>query len=133
VSQGQSVPACRSWYLLPKLATRIEEHPKVISYTKNHNLGFEVPYLYESEQRTYIPDFLIRLDTPEPTTLIVEVKGYRGHDAVIKADTIAHKWVPAINRNGKFGRWGFAELRGVHDFGPDLDAAIDALLTGLPA
>jgi type III restriction enzyme len=116
-----------------KLATCIEEHPKVISYTKNHNLGFEVPYLYEAEPRTYIPDFLIRLDTPEPTTLIVEVKGYRGHDAVIKADTIAHKWVPAINRNGKFGRWGFAELRSAHDFGPDLDSAISNLLDGKPA
>lgn len=113
-----------------KLAARIEEHPKVISYAKNHNLGFEVPYLYEGEPRTYIPDFLIKLDTPEPTTLIIEVKGFRGHDAVIKADTIAHKWVPAINRNGKYGRWGFAELRSVHDFGPDLDAAIDRLLNG---
>ena len=113
-----------------KLAARIEEHPKVLSYAKNHNLGFEVPYLYEGEPRTYIPDFLIRLDTPEPTTLIIEVKGFRGHDALIKADTIAHKWVPAINRNGKYGHWGFAELRSVHDFGPDLDAAIDRLLNG---
>ena len=110
-----------------KLAGRIEEHTQVISYTKNHNMGFEVPYLYEGEPRTYIPDFLIRLDAPELTTLIIEVKGYRGHDAVIKADTIAHKWVPAINRNGKFGRWGFAELCSAHDFGPDLDAAISKL------
>lgn len=113
-----------------KLAARIEEHPKVLSYAKNHNLGFEVPYLLEAEPKTYLPDFLIRLDTPEPTTLIIEVKGFRGHDAMIKADTIANKWVPSINRNGKFGRWGFAELRSAHDFGPDLDAAIDRLLVG---
>lgn len=113
-----------------KLAARIEEHPKVLSYAKNHNLGFEVPYLYEAEPRMYLPDFLITLVTPEPTTLIIEVKGFRGHDAMIKADTIAHKWVPAINRNGKFGRWGFAELRSAHDFGPDLDAAINKLLIG---
>ena len=113
-----------------KLAARIEEHPKVLSYAKNHNLGFEVPYLLEAEPKTYLPDFLIRLDTPEPTTLVIEVKGFRGHDAMIKADTIANKWVPAINRNGKFGRWGFAELRSAHDFGPDLDAVIDKLLVG---
>lgn len=113
-----------------KLVARIEEHPKVVCYTKNHNLGFEVPYLYEAEPRMYRPDFLIKLDTQELTTLIIEVKGYRGHDAMIKADTIAHKWVPAINRNGKFGRWGFAELRSVQDFGPDLDVAIDKLLIG---
>jgi len=111
-------------------AARIEEHPKVISYAKNHNLGFEVPYLLEAEPKNYRPDFLITLGAPEPTTLIIEVKGFRGLDAMIKADTIANKWVPAINRNGKFGRWGFAELRSVHDFGPDLDAAIDKLLIG---
>ena len=113
-----------------KLAARIEEHPKVLCYAKNHNLGFEVPYLFEAEPKTYLPDFLIRLDTPEQTILIIEVKGFRGHDAMIKADTIANKWVSAINRNGKFGRWGFAELRSAHDFGPDLDAAIDKLLIG---
>jgi type III restriction enzyme len=33
-----------------------------------------------------------------------------------------------VNRLGRFGRWGFAELRAVHDFKQDLDGAIDALL-----
>ncbi|MDW7712421.1 MAG: DEAD/DEAH box helicase family protein [Deferrisomatales bacterium] len=33
-----------------------EAHPKVLAYTKNHNLGFEVPYRYGSEVRKYIPD-----------------------------------------------------------------------------
>src|ERR1019366_7348059 len=28
-----------------------ESHPKVIAYTKNHNLGLEVPYRYGSETR----------------------------------------------------------------------------------
>ncbi|WP_037295607.1 BPTD_3080 family restriction endonuclease [Roseobacter sp. AzwK-3b] len=116
-----------------KLAARIEDHSRVVSYAKNHNLGFEVPYLMEGEPRTYLPDFLIRLNTPELTTLIVEVKGYRGHDAMLKADTIRNKWIPAVNRLGRFGRWGFAELRSVHDFGPELDAAINAMLEGEPA
>lgn len=116
-----------------KLAARIEDHSKVISYAKNHNLDFEVPYMPEGEPKTYRPDFLIRLDAPELTMLVVEVKGFRGLDAVIKADTIANKWIPAINRNGKFGRWGFAELRSAHDFDPDLDEAIETLLGGGPA
>ena len=30
-----------------------EEHPKVLAYVKNHNLGLEVPYRYGSETRTY--------------------------------------------------------------------------------
>nr|WP_255553658.1 DEAD/DEAH box helicase family protein [Maritimibacter sp. DP1N21-5] len=116
-----------------KLAARIEEHPRVISYAKNHNLGLEVPYVMEAEPRMYRPDFLIRLDTPEPTTLVIEVKGYRGKDAHLKAETIRHKWVPAVNRIGTYGRWGFAELRDAHDFGPALNAAIDEMLGEVPA
>lgn len=111
-----------------KLAAAIEEHPRVAAYAKNHNLGFEIPYLVEGAPRAYRPDFLIRLNAPDPTTLIVEVKGFRGHDAMLKADTARNKWVPAINRLGRFGRWGFAELRSVHDFGPELNAAIVELL-----
>lgn len=111
-----------------KLAATIEEHPAVIAYAKNHNLGLDVPYLMEGEPRHYRPDFLIRLDAPEPTTLVIEVKGYRGHDAMLKAETMRAKWIPAVNRLGSYGRWGFAELRDIHDFGPGLDAAIDALV-----
>ena len=89
-----------------QFAAVIEEHPRVCAYAKNHNLGFEVPYMMDGEARTYLPDFLIRLDTEEPTTLIVEIKGYRGHDAMLTADTMRNKWIPAINRHGKYGKWG---------------------------
>ena len=111
-----------------KFAQIVEDHPRVLAYTKNHNLGFEVPYLREGEPHRYRPDYLIRLDTDVPTTLIVEIKGFRDHDAMLKAQTMKNKWVPAVNRLERFGRWGFAELRAIHDFKPDLEAAIDALL-----
>lgn len=111
-----------------KLAARIEDHPKVLSYAKNHNLGVEVPYLREGEPHVYRPDFLIRLDAPEPTTLVIEVKGFRGHDAMLKAETMRGKWIPSVNRLKRFGTWSFAELRSAHDFGPDLDKAIDGAL-----
>jgi type III restriction enzyme len=110
------------------LADAIESHPRVHSYAKNHNLGFEVPYLREGEPHRYRPDFLVRLEAAEPTTLVLEVKGFRGHDAMLKAETMRTRWIPAVNRLGTFGRWGFAELREVHDFGPALDAAIRTLL-----
>ncbi|QPM91426.1 BPTD_3080 family restriction endonuclease [Pseudooceanicola algae] len=116
-----------------KLAACIEDHPAVLSYAKNHNLGFDVPYLKEGEPRAYRPDFLIRLDAPQPTTLIVEVKGYRGHDAMLKAETTRAKWIPAVNRLGTYGHWGFAELRDVNDFGPGLDQAINDMLGKVPA
>ena len=82
----------------------------------------------EGESRVYRPDFLIRLDAPEPTTLIIEVKGYRGHDAMLKAETMRAKWIPAVNRLGTYGKWGFAELRDINDFGPALDEAIEKML-----
>ena len=116
-----------------KLAASIEEHPAVLAYAKNHNLGLDVPYLMEGEPRAYRPDFLIRLDAPEPTTLIIEVKGYRGHDAMLKAETMRAKWIPAVNRLGAYGRWGFAELRDVHDFAPSLEEAIGGMLGKVPA
>ena len=39
-----------------------ESHPKVVAYTKNHNLGLEVPYRYGSQLRKYLPDFIVLVD-----------------------------------------------------------------------
>lgn len=72
--------------------------------------------------------------TPEgapPVTLVLEVKGFRGHDAALKAETMRNKWIPAVNRLGAYGLWGFAELRSLNDFRPEVDAAIDALLPAM--
>nr|WP_253949256.1 DEAD/DEAH box helicase family protein [Mangrovicoccus sp. HB161399] len=115
------------------LCTVIEGNSRVLCYAKNHNLGFEVPYLVEGESRMYRPDFLLRLDTPEPVTLVVEVKGERDDTDRIKAGTMRGKWIPGVNRLGKYGRWGFVELRDPFMFGPELDRAIDELLGVVPA
>ena len=62
-----------------------ESHPKVRAYTKNHNLGLEVPYRYGSETRKYLPDFIVLVEDgrgpDEPLHLVVEIKGYRREDA----------------------------------------------------
>lgn len=34
-------------------------HPRVRSYVKNHNLGFDAPYRHGSESRIYRPDFIV--------------------------------------------------------------------------
>ncbi len=71
----------------------------------------------------YIPDFIVRVDDgrDEPVNVVVEIKGQRGEDARIKAETMRGAWVPGVNALGDFGRWAFAELRDVHtmerDFG----------------
>ncbi|MBC6443294.1 MAG: DEAD/DEAH box helicase family protein [Rhodobacteraceae bacterium] len=113
-----------------QLARCIEQHPKVRAYAKNHNLGFEVPYLCAGSPRMYRPDFLLRLNTPEPATLVVEVKGFRGHDEQLKANAMRNAWVPAVDRLGRFGHWGFAELTEVYDFGPQLESAIEGMVQG---
>ncbi len=94
-----------------------EAHPRVRAYVKNHNLGFEVPYLYGSTPRKYLPDFIVQIDDDrgpdDLLNLVVEIKGFRGEDAKEKASTMRNYWVPGVNNLGSFGRWAFAEFREV--------------------
>ena len=105
-----------------------EAHPHVLAWVKNHNLGFTVPYRCGSRMRTYLPDFIVRVDdgrgADDPLHLVVEVKGYRGEDAKDKKRTMEAYWVPGVNRHGGFGRWAFAELTDRDDIAADLDELI---------
>ncbi len=105
----------------------VEKHPKVISYVKNHALGFEVPYRYGSSMRKYIPDFIVQVDDgqPDPLNLIVEVKGYRGEDAKVKKETMESYWIPGVNRLGTHGRWAFIELKDVYTMQTEFEAVIE--------
>lgn len=89
-----------------------ESHPKVKAYVKNHNLGLEVPYKLGSSQHTYIPDFIVLVDDGQADLLhlIVEIKGYRREDAIVKAETMNTYWIPGVNNLKQYGRWAFAEF-----------------------
>jgi len=95
-----------------------ESHSQVIAYTKNHNLGLEVPYRYGSEMRKYLPDFIVQVDDghgpDDPLHLVVEIKGYRREDAKEKKSTMETYWVPGVNHLGAYGRWSFAEFTDVY-------------------
>jgi type III restriction enzyme len=116
-----------------------ESHERVLAYTKNHNLGLEVPYRYGSIMRKYIPDFVVHIDdghgADDPLNLIVEIKGYRGEDAKEKKSTMDTYWVPGVNNLGGYGRWAFAEFREIYaiesDFESKVNAAFDALLSNI--
>ena len=101
----------------------VEAHPRVVSYVKNHSLGFEVPYRYGSEPRIYRPDFIVQVDDgngPENRlNLVVEIKGYRGEDAKEKKATMETRWIPGVNNLGTFGRWAFAEFTDVYEMEQD--------------
>jgi len=105
-----------------------EAHPRVKAYVKNHNLGLTVPYLMGSTPRTYIPDFIVLVDDghPDPLNLIVEIKGYRGEDAKVKAETMRTFWMPGVNNLREHGRWAFAEFKEVYAMQSDFAQVVEA-------
>ena len=107
-----------------------ESNPRVVAYTKNHNLGFEVPYRFGSEMRRYRPDFITLVEDghgPEDLLrLVVEIKGYRREDAKEKKSTMDTYWVPGVNSLRSHGRWAFAELTEIYQIEPDFEAKIES-------
>lgn len=105
-----------------------EAHPSVIAYTKNHGLGFEVPYRYGSGMRRYRPDFIVRVDdgrgSADPLNLVVEINGYRREDAKEKKSTMETYWVPGVNHLGTCGRWAFAEFTEIYRIEADFEAGV---------
>jgi type III restriction enzyme len=60
----------------------------------------------------------------EPLNLILEVKGLRGADAQLKAETARTQWVEGVNNLGSHGRWDFAEFREPFDMQKEFDALV---------
>jgi len=116
-----------------KVAAVLESLPQVAAYAKNDHVGFVIPYTLDGEQRSYLPDFLVRArvdDDDSPLTLIVEVSGAARRDKAAKVRTARDLWVPAVNSHGGFGRWRFIEVNDPYDCRSDLQAALtgDALV-----
>lgn len=111
-----------------ELCRVVEAHPRVLAYTKNHNLGLEVPYRYGSENRKYFPDFIVLVDEgkgPEdPLHLVVEIKGYRREDAKEKKSTMETYWIPGVNNLKTYGRWTFAEFTDVYEIEDGFEAKV---------
>ena len=107
-----------------------ENHPKVLAYVKNHNLGLEVPYRFVGEMRKYRPDFIVLVDDgkgmDDPLHLIVEIKGFRGEDARVKKETMDVYWIPGVNNLGTHGRWAFAEFTDVWEIESDFAAKVES-------
>jgi type III restriction enzyme len=97
-----------------KMASTLESMPEVVSYVKNQRLGFAIPYVIDGDQRSYLPDYLVRIDDGRSTgdllNLIVEVTGEKKPDKEAKVQTARDLWVPAVNNEGAFGRWAYVEI-----------------------
>jgi type III restriction enzyme len=113
-----------------------ETQPRVVAYTKNHNLGFDVPYRFGSLARKYRPDFIVLVDDgrgkDDLLHLVVETKGYRGENAKDKKLTMEQYWIPGVNQLGGFGRWVFQELTDVDEIEREFSELVDkAALAGV--
>ena len=101
-----------------KMAQVLEGCDETIAYVKNQGLGFQIPYIHDGRQRQYVPDFLVRWNDEhsEPLNLIVEVSGNDPQGLKsIKTHYARNYWLPAVNRHGGFGRWGFVEISEPYD------------------
>ena len=71
------------------------------------------------KMRQYRPDFIARVNdgngVDDLLNLVVEIKGFRRGSAQAKADTMDRLWVPAINNDGRWGRWAFVEIMDMQD------------------
>jgi type III restriction enzyme len=117
------------------LASKLEHLPAVRSYVKNQGLGFTIPYTIDGQQRSYVPDFVARVDDGQGDddllNLLVEVSGAGRRDKEHKVNATRELWVPAVNNHGGFGRWRFIEVTDPWEATGMIEAVI-ADLAGAP-
>jgi len=83
-------------------ATEFERNERVISWVKNHRLGFKIKYVYNGIIHSYIPDYIIKLENG--LHLILEIKGQRSEQNCKKHDALI-EWVETVNNDKRFGQW----------------------------
>ncbi|HOZ48842.1 MAG TPA: DEAD/DEAH box helicase family protein [Candidatus Hydrogenedentes bacterium] len=98
-----------------KMAQALEQMDEVVCYVKNQNLGFEIPYTVDGDERSYVPDFIVRIGdghgAEDLLNLIIEVSGAARRDKEAKVATAKTLWIPAVNNHGGFGRWDYIEIK----------------------
>jgi type III restriction enzyme len=99
------------------VAKRLEQMPEVLTYVKNQNLGFSIPYEYQGISHQYLPDFIVVLEMLDKSKLhlLLEVTGKKDDKKKMKVKTARELWVPAINNLGKYGTWAILEVQDIHE------------------
>lgn len=86
-------------------AFALDNSEKVVAWTKNDHLSFEVFYVYRGAVGKYRPDFLVRLVNGD--MLVLETKGQDTEQDKVKR-LYLDEWTQAINAHGGFGHWRWA-------------------------
>ncbi|MBK5962955.1 hypothetical protein CCR95_02315 [Thiocystis minor] len=113
------------------VAKALEQMDEVKAYVKNiARFDFLIPYTIAGKGRSYLPDFIARLDdghgANDLLNLLVEVSGQQLDDKDAKVATTQSLWVPAVNNDGRYGRWGFVEITDPHDTMKAIRAVLSA-------
>lgn len=87
----------------------LDTHPAVYSFVKNSGLGFAIPYLHSGTGHDYMPDFIVRLIGATEQFVIFETKGF--DERLDEKVSAAARWIEAVNRDGRFGKWSYGLLR----------------------
>jgi type III restriction enzyme len=103
------VPCDGDWEA--NFAQALEGMDEVKAYVKNQNLRFTIPYTFEGRRGNYYPDYVLRVEDgrgmSDLVNLVVEISGKELQEKEAKVDTARRLWVPAVNAECVFGRWGF--------------------------
>ena len=99
------------------VAKKLEQMPEVLSYVKNQNLGFSIPYEHQGVGHHYLTDFIAVLEMPNKSklNLLIEVTGKKDDKKKMKVKTAHDLWVPAVNNLGKYGKWAILEVQDIHE------------------
>lgn len=88
----------------------LEEEDCVEFYSPNdRQVGLAIPYDYNGEQKSYEPDFVVRMRGG--LTIMLEIKGGGGKvwdpNRVNAKNAAAKKWCDAVSNVGRYGQWVF--------------------------
>ncbi len=103
----------------------LDTHPGVRAWARNDHLGFVIPYRVDGIARKYLPDFIVELAGTLPARWIVEIKGEERPED-LKKQAAAERWVRAVNRDGRYGRWEYRYLRHPSDLARALSERVGA-------
>ncbi len=102
------------------VAGLLDEHPEVQAWARNTpQLDWSLPYQFEGDWRSYIPDFVARIGgehgDQSAVHLLIEVKGLRDGSDDAKAEYASRWWVPAVRNSPQvpahLRNWAFVELK----------------------
>lgn len=118
------------------VAKKLEQMPEVLTYVKNQNMGFTIPYEHQGVAHHYVSDFIAVLEMLDKSklNLLIEVTGKKDDKKKMKVKTARELWVPAVNNFGKYGKWAVLEVQDIHEtqnlIRAGMERGFDTLLAG---